>query len=213
MIDGLAAHLFRRREQRRADERSGAREAAIEHQRFGQAKVADLDSAIGLHEAIRRLDVAVDDAQPVRLPQAVDDIENLGDCLPRPQGTVLGDEIVERGARHQLHDDVRSAGFLLGRQHKNAARMGDGAGEPAFTAEAFQGVGRAGVFGQQELQCHAPPRGDFLRFVNCAHAAGAQNPDQVIAAHGFQLGSGLSAGSIGLHRGCRGREGDGVVQM
>ena len=47
------------------------------HQRLGQAEVADLDAAVGLEEAVRRLDVAMDDAEPMGLLQAVDDVEDL----------------------------------------------------------------------------------------------------------------------------------------
>jgi hypothetical protein len=89
----------------------------------------------------------VDHAEAVGLVQPVDEVEGLGDGLLGRQRALVADEVVEGPPGHQLHDDVRPAGVLVGGEHEHAARVGHAAGQPALEAEAFQRLGRAGVLG------------------------------------------------------------------
>src|SRR5205807_8350857 len=68
-------------------------------------EVGDVDVAVAVEEQVPRLDVAVDDAAPVRM------VERRGGLLEPAQGAVdglralAGDAVVERPAAQVLHDD------------------------------------------------------------------------------------------------------------
>ncbi len=156
-------NLLRGRVKRRADERAGAGQLRVGDQRAGQAEVADLDSTVGFQEAVGWFDVAVHQAEAVRFLQTLDHVQNLAHglfCRKRP---ALAHQVVERRARHQLHDDVGPPRFLVSGQHKDAARMSERAGQPAFLAEARQRLRGTGVLGQNELEGNPPAGGRFLR--------------------------------------------------
>ena len=80
----------------------------------GQAEVEDLDqAAVGEHD-VGGLQVAMEDAEPVRGGEAVGDLDAGGE-RELQAGRALGDHLVERLAGDVLHDDV---GLVL------AARLG-----------------------------------------------------------------------------------------
>ena len=88
----------------------------------------------------------------VGLAQPVDHVEDRG-RRPRPAaaGPARLDQVLERVAGHQLHDDVRPAGVLVGGEHEHAARVGEAgwpAGPPGGTAR--HGAGRVGVARRRE---------------------------------------------------------------
>ncbi len=158
---------------------------SVPGQRFGQAEIADLDPAIGLHKAVGRLDIAVNDPELMGLLQPLDHVQDKGDGPGRGQRPFAGHQVLERRAGHQLHDDVRLAGLLIRGQHKDTARMSEGAGQPAFLAKTLDRLRGRGESRSNELHRHPPTRGAILRFKDRSHPAAAQLPEQSIAAHGF----------------------------
>ena len=97
----------------------------------------------------------------------------IGDRLGRGKDACRLDQVLERRAGHQLHDDVGSPGFLVGSQHENAARMGDGAGQPAFLAEPLGSRARRRT-PAKSASGRRGGRSRFLRFVDGPHAAAAK---------------------------------------
>ncbi len=94
---------------------------------LGEAKVHQLEVAVGGHEEILGLEVAIRVAQRVHVSQGQNDVGGvesgrLGlDATNRARGNAraLGGVRVEGGpelaARHVLHDEVERAGILSGR--------------------------------------------------------------------------------------------------
>ncbi|QJW96573.1 hypothetical protein FTUN_4130 [Frigoriglobus tundricola] len=103
----------------RAELRPGAGQALLARQP-GQPEVEQLGLPVRRDQHVRRLQVAVDQAEPVRLDQRVRDL--VGDVAREPDGQ-RGDRrgLLQVGARDQLHHEVRDgrtvdvAGRLLAR--------------------------------------------------------------------------------------------------
>ncbi len=166
-----------------ADERAGAGQVDILGERLRQAKISDLDPSLGIEEAIRRFDIAVNDAELMRLLKPLDHVEDLRDRLVRGERAVIFDEGLERLAGHQLHDDVRTTRLLVGPQNEHAARMFDRAGQAALLAEPFDGVPRGDVLGRDQLQGHPTAPVRVLRLEDGSHAAAAEPANQPVAGH------------------------------
>ena len=74
-----------------------------------EAEVADQDPAVAVHEAVRRLDVAVEDPDRRRRLEARDDLQDRVDRRRRRQRRAADQEILERPAGRELHRDHRKA--------------------------------------------------------------------------------------------------------
>ena len=144
-----------------------------------QTEVADLHRAVAVHEAVRRLDVAVQDARGLRGVEPADDVEHRGDRHGRRQRTLGGDAILQRAAGQQLHRDDRHAGDLLAAEDVDGVRMADRGGELSLAQEprAFVGVLQAAA---QHLERDPSPALDVLGFVDLAHPAAAEQTADAI---------------------------------
>src|SRR5262249_56955229 len=103
------------------------------------------------------------------------------------RGAAVVEEVVQRLPRHELHDDVRPARFLVGGVDQDAARVDERAGQAALAAEALDGLARRGVLRRDELQGDPTSRRDLLGLVDLAHAPAAQLTEQAVATDGFWL--------------------------
>ena len=177
-IDLFHFDLLRRGKLRRAQEGAGACQVCLAQQRLCEAKIADLDAAIRFQKAVRRLDVSVDAAELVDFVQPVDHVQDLADRLFRRQWSLFLDETCERGPGHQFHGDVRPPLVLVHRQHEDAARVGQFAGQFALLAEALNRILRRGKFRLQEFQSDAATRRRVHGFEHGAHAPAAQPPEE-----------------------------------
>jgi hypothetical protein len=102
-------------------------------------------------EAIRRLDVAVDDAHLVGLDQPVDHLENLADRLARREQPRSFYERLQRAARHRFHDHVGPIPLLVGRQDDYATRGGNRARQTLLPAELFDRLWRRDRIARDEF--------------------------------------------------------------
>ena len=183
VVEGFASNLFGGSEQYGAEERAALREVVVRAsgQRFREPEVADLHATVGREEAVRRLDIAVEHAEAVGFGKPFDHVENVSDGVVGRQRAVGVEEVLERAAGHQLHDDVRPAGVGIRGEHEHTARMRELACKPTFLAEAFHGRrARCKAFREQ---LHGDVLTAFRRlgFVNGSHAAGADETQQAVA--------------------------------
>ena len=112
------------------------------NERLRQAEVANLDAILGVKEAIRGLDVTVDHADLVGLFESLDHVHDLEHGVRLGERPLRLDEVFERMPRHQLHDDIRPAVRLVGREDEDASRVRDHARQPALLEETFDGERR-----------------------------------------------------------------------
>ena len=112
---GAAVHrqsqdLLRRHVGRRAEHRADLRQ----FRRFdvGNAEVGDLHRAIRQQEDVRRLDVAMDHAQPMRVAERRQDLRQDAHRVRRPEALVLFEVLLELAPLDQLHRDVPDAGIF-----------------------------------------------------------------------------------------------------
>ena len=163
-----------------------------------QTEVANLDRAVAVHEAVRRLDVAVQNAGGLRGVEPADDVEYRGHRHCRRQGTLGGDAILQRAAGQQLHRDDRDAGDLLAAEDVDGVRMADRGGELPLAQKprAFVGVLQAAA---QHLERNPSTALGVLGFVDLAHPAAAEQTADAIRSPG------LTGGELEHVRRVRGR--------
>ncbi len=139
-VERLDLDLLGRGVERRPQERPGPGQVARPDLRLRQAEVADLDPPLAVEEAVRRLDVAVDQAQPVGLAEPLDHVEDLAHGVADFERPALLDQVLERVAGHQLHGDERPAVVVLvGLEHENTSRVRQRTGQPPLLAEPLDG--------------------------------------------------------------------------
>jgi hypothetical protein len=172
---------------------------------LGDAEVADLESLLPLlarrHDAVGRLDVAVDDALAVRGLERGGDLERER-ADPRPvERTFVADDLGEVAAAEQLHDEVRRA--IVGDpgvDDPHDVLMIDVGGGLGLATEALDHVGVCRVLGAQDLDCDGAIERQLPGLVDHAHAADADPSDDRVAtqhAAGLELrGHGPSSCSI-----------------
>jgi hypothetical protein len=95
----------------------------------------------------------------------------------------LVDEIVERTAGHQFHDDVGPVPVLVGSQHKDTSGMGDLAGQAALLAKALNRISRRGKLRTDQLESDTAAGRDLGGFEDRAHAAGSEPSQQAVIAY------------------------------
>ena len=181
-VERLAPELFGRGELRRALE--AGRELLMDvarQRRDRQPEVADLDRAVAVHEAVRGLDVAVQDAGGLRRIEPADDVEHRRHRHRRRQGAFGGHPILQRAARQQLHRDHGNAGNLLAAEDVDRVGMTDRCRELTLAQKAGALV-RVVETPVQDFQRDAAPALDVLGLVDLAHAAAAEQAADAIRA-------------------------------
>jgi len=95
---------------------------------------------------------------PMRcLLQSFNYVQDFGDGFFCAKRAFFFHQLLQGGAGHQFHDDVRPAGILVGRETKTQRGLGNQAGEAAFLAKALHGAGRRGKFGEINLMATRRP--------------------------------------------------------
>ena len=157
------------------------RSAGIARDHLGQAKVEDLDAAVGSDPHVRRLEIAVDNPARVCAAHAVGDLvrhaRGLGEAQRSP-----GDQVGQRRTVHQLHHDRRRSGELLEPMDGRDVRVVDRRQQRGLALEPGTTVGAlARRFGQHlDRDVAAQPR--IAGAVDLSHAAGAEQADDLVRA-------------------------------
>jgi len=180
-----------------------------------QSEVSYLHRPVGVDEAVRRFDVAVQNASRLRGIQPADDIEDCGNRFGRRQGAVSRHSILQRAARQQFHGDHRHAGYLLAAEDVDRVGMADRGRQLSFAEEPRAVVGILQP-AAQHLQGNPASGLRVFGFVNLAHAALTEQPVNAVRAPHLAGGQALAVGAgrdrlaTGRrHRGCVVREADG----
>ena len=194
-VERLPAGLLRRHVVERPQRGAGARQLPAgnggrrlrvgggrgveEGDELRQAEVEDLGLAGAGHEDVGGLDVAVDDPLGVGRVEPVDDLDGQVQQPLHPHRAAL-DEVLERLALEQLHDDERLALVLpdlVNRADVGVVERGRRAG---LAKEAVERGAVAGGLGRQELQGDGPAEDAVVGPVDDAHAAATELLDDPV---------------------------------
>jgi len=140
-------------------------------------------TAVG-DENIRGLDVAVHDAFGVGRIQAFGDVDANFE-QPFELESATGNQVLESGTFHVLHDDEGAAVVLLNIVDGADVGMIQRGSRAGFALEAFQGLRIFGDVIRQELERHEAPQFGVLGFVHYAHATTAEFFDNPVLAESF----------------------------
>jgi hypothetical protein len=191
----LALHLLGRHVLGRADEDVGAGDAlALDGP--GDAEVHDPGVAVPVDHDVLRLEVAVDDADPVGFLEAFADLAGDAHGLAHGQGADAVNEALEVFPGHVLHGDEVGLALAAEVVHPADVPVRDRSGQPQLAAEAFDRpfVGRD--LGVEQLEGQLFADLGVVDLVDAAHAALAQVLDDLVAA-----GEGLAGGKLARERG------------
>jgi hypothetical protein len=181
-VDLPSAHLLGRGVQRRSEEDPRARELHVLLERARQPEIADLDAALRGREAVRGLDVAVDDAGLVRGLEPVEDLDRPAHGLRDRHGLAARDPVLERLAGAQLHRDRGRALDHVRAEDEHAGGVGDGRRDPGLAAEALESLLGQRELLHEHLERDVAAGGELLGLVDDAHPAAAELPQQPEAA-------------------------------
>ena len=129
--------------------------------------------AVGRHEDVLGLQVAVDDALPVRGRQALRNLaRQVGRCPRRERP--LAQRRRQRLAFEQLQDDVGDAAVHTHVEHLHHVRVVEGGRGPRFLLEALQALGARRERGRQDLDGDVALEAGVAGEINLTHATGAK---------------------------------------
>ncbi len=171
----IAAQLLRRTEGRCAQEHAGRGESGLGADRRGnrEAEIADFDRAVGIHKAVGRFDIAVQDTDALGGFESGDDLEDGVHRLAHGHGAGVAHPVAQRAAGHSFHRDDRCAADLFGAENVNAIRMIDRGSQAPFPEEALTRLGRIERV-TEDLQRDVASVVEVFRVEHRAHAAFAQ---------------------------------------
>ena len=185
---GRAEHrAFARRARRR-----GAARLRVRLDEPGDAEVAELDDLAGrvgveldarAHEHhVVGLEVAVDDAEPVRLGQRAATVGDDAEREPLGQLAEPLERAVHAAARDQLEHEVVDAAVLVEVDVVRDVRAADLREHARLLAEAIQQALVGGDLGLEQLDRDIGAAGLVGRLPHLAHRAGAELLGQLVAA-------------------------------
>ena len=131
------------------------------------------------HEYVCGLDVPVDDAFTVRSVECVGDFDSEHQHCFKLQWTP-GNQMLERDAVKKLHDDESFTTLLADVVNRADVRVVQSRGRLRFAPKACQGLGIAGDFFRQELECHEAMQTSVFGLINYTHPATAQTFDDAV---------------------------------
>ena len=184
----LGAHVARRAEHlaelgaRRGA--LGARAVRLGH--AGDAEIEDLGgpAAIAEHD-VRRLDVAVDDAEPVGIIERAGDLgADPGDGLERHPAR-LAQMLVERDAVEQFHGDIGKAVRLADVVDGDDVGVRERAGGPGLAQEAADQADILPELGLQHLDREDAVDAGIVGAIDVRHRAFADAPLDLVTADDF----------------------------
>jgi hypothetical protein len=133
------------------------------------AEIEDLHDAVVAHHDVLGLDIAVDDAFPVRGGERSGGVREPADAHPERRVARL-DRAPERAAGDELHDDIRRAIVLADVEDGDGVRVVEGRGRAGFAEQARAALRRGRAL-REDLERHAPAEADVVRAVDAAHPA------------------------------------------
>ncbi len=205
-VDIQPSHLLRRHVPggaehgpglRRVHDRRGAE--TTRRRELGEAEIEDLDVVLPGDDHVLRLKVAVDDTLPVGRGESGGDLHRQFHRLPHRHCTRV-EELPEVLPLDQLrHDVVHGFAGAFGLPHfpvidskKRPRRtdimdgqnvgMVEGGDRAGFPSEPAQSLRVGGELGRQHLDGDVPPESRVPRAVHLAHAASAQQADDLVRA-------------------------------
>ena len=180
-VDVVAERLLGRDVVRGAEHAALGGQAAVVH-RAGDAEVGDLGRALLVDEDVLRLDVAVDDAAPVRGAERAGDLDRVGDRLVDRQAPEPADPVLERLALDVLEDDVGAPVLLARVDHADDVRVRELRDGARLAAEALELVGLGRDVAVHELDRDAALQRGVEGAVDRRHAARAHLGIEPVAA-------------------------------
>ena len=129
--------------------------------------------AFGRHEHVRRLEVAVDDALPVRGVEALGDLHRVLDGLARRQPRAASQELLKALAHEQLLDQVGSALLSSDVVQDDDVRVVERGGGSRLLLEAAQSARVLREGRREDLDGDVAPEPRVARPVHLSHAARA----------------------------------------
>ena len=165
-----------------------------------QSEVEQLHARLRQHH-VAGLQIAVDDALPVRLVESVGDLDAEAERLIERQ-RALRQPVRERLALEILHDEILDFALASDVVQRADVRMREGGDRLRLAFEPLARLGRRGQPARQHLDGDGPVEPGVERLVDLAHSSGAdQAEDPIPAEHGI----GAKGHAIGIVRGRRRR--------
>ena len=146
--------------------------SALAHE-LGDAEVEELDATVDGDEQVVGLDVAVDDARPVRGGEPARDLGGDGERGAHRQRTA-GEPRAQRLALEQLRDQVRHALGPPDVEHDEQVRMGDRADRARLLREPAEPLLVRAELGRQDLDGDGAADARIARSPHLAHATRAE---------------------------------------
>ncbi len=187
-VDGPAGELLGRRVGERADELTVARDLVERFEQPRGPEVEELHASVALHQHVRRLQIAVDDAALVEVVERIGDGAHDADHLQRSPrcagpsarlGVDLGGDAVE-----ELH---RQIGLALVREPEavdaHDVRVVEPRQRPVLAIEARNGQARL----REELEREPLVARGVLDLVHRRHPAPRERADHPVRADGIRL--------------------------
>jgi hypothetical protein len=174
------------------------------------AKVEDLDDAIGGDHQVRRLHIAVDDPVAMRLGEAARHLRRDADGFRRRQRAALEAALEGLAVITGHRDVVLAHGGLAGLVDGADVGMVERRRRPCLVQEPRRGPGRSHPGRRQVLECHLAPQPKVFGAVDNPHATPPQEVEQAVVriavAGAFRLGMaprrdrrGLVVERVGTH--------------
>ena len=177
------------------DARSG-QVAAQAAARLGDPKVGHLHPqsaplVVG-EQDVGRLDVPVHQTSLMGVHQHVGDLSGDGHRQPGWKSPLFVEQLAQRGAAHQLHDDVGGASVHAGVERRDHSGMGKAGGGDCLAPEALQEDTVLGQVGLQQLDGHGTAQDLIVALPDVGHPAASDRHHQPVAP--TQYAAGLEGG-------------------
>ena len=179
LVDRGSLRLLGRQVLRGADDRADLRHLA--RARAGDAEVGHLQAAVGVHDDVVRLDVAVDDPVPVCIADRGQDLARVVDRDPDRRRPPADDQLLERPPREILHRDVVRPLGLAAVVDGDDVRVREPRSVLRLAPEALDERVVGGVPVVEDLDRDAPAELLVLGEIDVRHPAGAQLADDPVA--------------------------------
>jgi len=146
----------------------------------GEPEVADLRLGVEIEQDVRRFDVAVDDSIFVGVGESPTDAGNEAHGFHGIDGDAVGG-VMDRLARHELHDEVEHSADLAKVIHADEIGMIEAGHGLGFRLEASSEGCIRTELGRQDFNRHRAIQRPLGRAIDGPHAAGGDEGFDVIA--------------------------------
>ena len=154
-----------------------------------QSEVEDLDLALGRHDDVGGLDVAVDDAGRMRGGQRARHLLGIAERLEQRE-TLRGDELVQRLARHVLHHEEVDPRLVHDVVQRDDIGMVEGGGGARLLQEASLAVRIGDLVVREDFDRDSAVQPRVARTIHLAHPARAKEGLNLIRSQDSSRGEG-----------------------